>query len=132
METRYSLEHQQQSSASVRRRTFTVPPSDVEEDRLVQQQQLHAVQSVLHHVGAMLQDADDTVTQLSTQPEVLGQAMIRACRECADALGHLAQQLEEQSDEDRRRLAQACVQDVQQQQQQLLLLENNNNNNNFD
>ena len=73
---------------------------------------------VLEAVGDILDHADHTLEELSSN-DLLGSAIVRSCGGLADAVGQLASELEKQSEEDRRALATACLEDVQKQQQAL-------------
>ena len=95
--------------------------SDLDVDRKNQQQDEQVAKEALDIVGKMLQDADKILYDLE-KDDLLGEAIVRRCQELADTIGNLADDLESKSDEDRKALAQACVQDAQEQQQ------NNNNN----
>lgn len=87
--------------------------SDLEEDALSQQADHNVAEQILTQVGQLLQQADRTLEDIEDQ-DILGTTIVRASQNLADALGSLAQQLDQQSDEERQRLAQACLEDVQQ------------------
>ena len=91
---------------------FEIPSSDLETERNLQQRQENAAQEFLHVVGSVLEQADDALDDLEQHQDRLGHAMVRKCQELADGVGKLAEQLEQHTDEDRKRIAQACLQDV--------------------
>ena len=91
---------------------FEIPSSDLETERNLQQQQENAAQEFLHVVGSVLEQADDALDDLEQHQDRLGHAMVRKCQELADGVGILAEQLEQHTDDDRKRIAQACLQDV--------------------
>lgn len=84
--------------------------SDLEEDRLSRQEQENTAEQALKAVGSLLDTADCALSDLDN--DVLGKAISRGCKDLADAIGGLADELDQQSDEDRRALAKACLEDV--------------------
>jgi len=72
---------------------------------------------IIGALGGALEQADQALDEL-TSNDLLGTAIFRSCRDVADAVGHLADRLENQSEDDRRALANACLQDVQEATQQ--------------
>ncbi|CAB9527946.1 expressed unknown protein [Seminavis robusta] len=71
------------------------------------------IHQLLGTIGGLLDNADNALEDLhSNNPDLLGSAIVRTCQELADAVGHVAQELEQQSDGDRRALANACLQDT--------------------
>ena len=89
-----------------------VPTSDIEEERNVLVQQQKMAQELLSTLDGWLNHAENALEDLTGQEDMVGSAIIRKCQELADAIGHVANQLEQHTEEERRRLAQACVQDV--------------------
>jgi hypothetical protein len=89
-----------------------IPSSDLETERHLQQQQENAAQEFLHMLGSILEQADDALDDLEQHQDRLGHAMVRKCQELADGVGQLASQLESHTEEDRNRIAQACLEDV--------------------
>jgi len=85
--------------------------SDLEEAALAEQTQTDAAQQILHQMGEMITAADRALEDLDNQ-DVLGSAIVRGCQDLADTIGNLAQQMDRQSDKDRRVLAAACLQDA--------------------
>lgn len=76
-----------------------------------QAENVHMAQQVLQMVGGLLDEADRGLAEVENN-DLLGSALVRGCQELADAVGHLAEQLEEhQTDPERRALAEACLQD---------------------
>lgn len=72
---------------------------------------------MLDTMGGILEHAYHALDEL-TSNDLLGTAIFRGCRGLADAVGHLANELEQQSEDDRRALADACLQDVQEANRQ--------------
>jgi hypothetical protein len=70
-----------------------------------------AAHKLLEGVGALLQEADGQLQALD-EDQVLGPALYRGSQDLAAALGDLASQLEEQSEEDQQALAAACQADL--------------------
>jgi hypothetical protein len=89
-----------------------IPSSDLETERKLQQQQENAAQEFLHVLGSILEQADGALDDMEQHQDKLGHAMVRKCQELADGVGQLASQLEQHTDEDRQRIAQACLEDV--------------------
>ena len=93
------------------------PTSNVPRNR----RQRHAMaEQVLKVVGDWLDQADRGIDHLLDDSSsndqdngLLGSAIVRGCQELADAVGHVAEQLEEHSNdpERRRALAEACYED---------------------
>jgi hypothetical protein len=54
-------------------------------------QEIVAVTSL---VGALVEQAEETILELQENPDLLGTAIIRKCQECADGLEHVANELE--------------------------------------
>lgn len=111
----------------------TIPMSDIESERLLQQQQQDAATNLLEMLGTMLKQADSALNDLErttatnggeNEESMLGKAIVRTCQEFGDAIGHLADNLEQQTEEQRRSLAQACAKDVT---HDLLLSSNDSN-----
>ena len=90
----------------------SVPDSDIKDQQnlLVQQQKM--AQELLSTVGEWLNHADNALDSLTGQEEMVGNAILRKCQELADVVGDVANQLEQHTEEERQRLAQACIQDV--------------------
>lgn len=119
---------------------------DADPTSAVHRRQRHDVaEHVLHVVGDWLDQADRGLSHLEEDNSsrgggdggLLGSAIVRGCQELADAVGHVAEQLEEhaKNPEHQRALAEACCEDFnlglrllekteedqnEQQQQQLL------------
>ena len=72
-----------------------------------------AVPSMVQVLGDVLVSADQALAEISSDPTVLGNAIVRTCQDLAHAVGQLATELEQQSPEERRALADACCDDVQ-------------------
>lgn len=88
--------------------------SDLEMAAQRQDRQRDAAQFALDRLGELLNQADVSLTKLENDPLALGSAIVRGCQDLADAVGHLATQIDQQSDDERRALAQACIDDAQQ------------------
>jgi hypothetical protein len=86
--------------------------SDLEDAALADQSHDDAAQQILNQMGEMLSQADGALDNLEKE-DVLGSAIVRGCQDLADAIGGVASHLDQQSDEDRRALAQACLEDAQ-------------------
>jgi hypothetical protein len=93
----------------------------------INENDLRLLSTTIEHV---LDNVDKTLTGLEIDRDLLPTAIIRKCNEFADGIGSLADELENQSIEERKQLADVIRDD-------LLLYENNvnaaieNNNNNF-
>ena len=94
---------------------------DIDNDSNPTDQILGAVGGILDHAEGALEELISATDEQGNN--VLGTAIFRGCRELANAVGQMATELEQQSPEDRRALADACYQDVvmaqQHQEQQL-------------
>lgn len=86
--------------------------SDLEEDVLSQQERHNAAETILVQAGQLLRQADQALEDIEDQ-DILGTTIVRASQNLADAVGSLAQQIDQQSEEDRQALAQACLEDAQ-------------------
>jgi hypothetical protein len=86
--------------------------SDLEETALADQSTHDAAQQILDQMGEMLSQADGALDNVEKE-DMLGSAIIRGCQDLADAIGGVASHLDQQSDGDRRLLAQACLEDAQ-------------------
>lgn len=86
--------------------------SDLEVAAAADEQQRNAAEAALQQIGRLLSDADGALSHLESE-DVLGSAIVRGCAELADAIGHLANQIDQQTPEERRALAQACIDDAQ-------------------
>jgi len=84
--------------------------SDLDEDRRSKQQRENAAEQALEAVGSLLTTADNALEDLDQK--ALGSAIVRGCKDLADAIGGLADELDKQSDEERRALAKACLEDA--------------------
>jgi len=109
-----------------------IPKTDLESERELQQEQRDAATNLLEMLGTMLNQADSTLNDLEKTTNdqyggntLVGQAIFRKCQEFGDAIGCLANDLETQSEEQKRALAQACAKDITNDS---LLLEVTNNN----
>ncbi|GKY99927.1 hypothetical protein MPSEU_000946300 [Mayamaea pseudoterrestris] len=91
---------------------MNLPRSDIEEAALARQNQQNAAQMALDQVGKLLNLADASLSDIFDQG-MLGTAIVRGCKDLADGIGTLADQIDHQSQEERRSLAQACIQDAQ-------------------
>lgn len=109
-----------------------IPKTDLENERKFLQEQHDAATNLLEMLGTMLNTADSTLSDLETTTNdqdggdnIMGQAIVRKCQEFGDAIGRLASDLENQSEEQKKALAQACAKDITNDS---LLLEVTNNN----
>ena len=94
--------------------------SDLEEDRRSKREQENTAEQALEAVGSLLSTADNALSALE-KDDMLGSAIVRGCNDLADAIGGLADELDQQSDEERRALARTCIEDANQD----LMLESN-------
>lgn len=85
--------------------------SDLEDTALADQSRHDAAQHILDQLGNMLSQADGALDNVEKE-DMLGSAIVRGCQDLADAIGGIASHLDQQSDEDRRLLAQACLEDA--------------------
>jgi hypothetical protein len=72
---------------------------------------MNMAQHVLNVCGDVLTKASDVLDDMVDE-DLLGSAIQRGCADLANAIGSLAHQLENQTEDERRDLAQACLQDV--------------------
>jgi hypothetical protein len=84
----------------------TDEPSSVEQSSNLGTELIHVVGAGLDHVEELLQGLEDN-------PDLLGPAILRKCNELADGIGHLVNELEQHSEEQRLLLAEACHQDCE-------------------
>ena len=103
--------------------------SDLEQEQADRQGQESAAAHILATVGDLLATADAQLEQLE-QDDILSTAIYRGSQELAAAVGHLAHQLEQQTQEDQRALAAACLRDVQEHCLYLQEQQDYDNNNN--
>ena len=114
-------------TTSVMERESLLLRSDLEEETLQVQERHDMAQRMLDHVGQLLQQADHAIQDLEQHNDdnnnnnMLGSTIVRASQHLADTVGSLAQQIDQQSAEERRALAQACWDDAAQQRHGLLL-----------
>ena len=85
--------------------------SDIEIDRNNKERSLNVAKQTIDVVGNLILNADRILGDLEKN-NLLGEAIVRRCQEMADAIGHLAKELEDKNADDRKALAQACLQDV--------------------
>jgi hypothetical protein len=91
--------------------------SDLEREESQRNERRNAAQFAIDRFGELIDAANAGLSQLldeNDSSERLGTAIVRGCQELADAAGSLASHIEHQSDDDRRALAQACIDDAQQ------------------
>jgi hypothetical protein len=86
--------------------------SDIDNSRNVVTQQEAFARELLSNLGQVLNQADEALEDLQGKEDMVGSAIVRKCQELADATGQLATELERQNTYDRRRLAQACLEDA--------------------
>lgn len=99
--------------------------SDRDRDHLALQEQHNTAVQLLGVIDNLLRGADGTLGRLEADSDLLPNAILRGCTEFADLIGSLAHQLEQQSPEDRERLAGAIQDDARRQRQDLRQLESN-------
>lgn len=88
------------------------PSTDLQDDGL-------PLDKILEALGGILDNADQSLSELSEQDGVLGSAIVRGCQDLANAVGHIAGELERQSDDQRRALAEACLEDAKESTRQI-------------
>jgi len=71
----------------------------------------HQAEHMLATIGEVLGNADGMLDELEDN-EMLGSALVRCCQDLADGMDDLASQLDQQSEEERRALAQAVQHDL--------------------
>jgi hypothetical protein len=86
--------------------------SDVAEANMSRREHESAAEHAIEVIGSVLDNADDFLAQLESN-DMLGSAIVRRCEELADLIGNLAGEMEAQNDQERRIMAQACLQDAQ-------------------
>jgi hypothetical protein len=86
--------------------------SDIDNSRNAVSQQEAFARELLSNFGQVLNQADEALEDLQGKEDMVGSAIVRKCQELADATGQLATELERQNIDDRRRLAQACLEDA--------------------
>jgi len=72
-------------------------------------------------IGDLLNNADGFIQELESN-DMLGSAIVRRCQELADIIGHLAGEMEDQSDGEKGAMAQACLEDAKNDHDQLATL----------
>jgi hypothetical protein len=87
--------------------------SDLEESAFTEQERQNVAQEILHTIGSLLDQADHALEGIEKE-DMLGSAIVRASQSLADGIGNLANQIDQQTDTERRALAKACLEDVQQ------------------
>mmetsp|Transcript_11073 Transcript_11073/g.30583 ORF Transcript_11073/g.30583 Transcript_11073/m.30583 type:complete len:428 (-) Transcript_11073:1134-2417(-) len=94
--------------------------SDLEVMENEHQEREDSIQRVLNEIGSYLEKADETLEELEQdQDNLLSAAILRGCGDLANAVAHVAEELEEQSDDERRALALAFQEDAQLHLQQI-------------
>ena len=76
-----------------------------------QQQQHDLIQDILNALGNALTHADETLSHLEDNADLLPTAIVRKCQEMADGVGQLARELEQHSPQEQQEMAQACLED---------------------
>ena len=93
-----------------------LPSSDIEESAILQETCETGAQQVLDRIGIFLDQTDQSLADLDENESndgLLSSTIMRGSRELALAVGKLAEELDQQSCEERRALAQACVDEMQ-------------------
>lgn len=89
---------------------MSLPSFDADEPSSSEQQSYIGTE-VIHVVGEGLEHVEELLQGLEDNPDLLGPAILRKCNEFADGIGHLVNELEQHSEEQRLLLAEACHQD---------------------
>mmetsp|Transcript_4157 Transcript_4157/g.5449 ORF Transcript_4157/g.5449 Transcript_4157/m.5449 type:complete len:422 (+) Transcript_4157:65-1330(+) len=90
--------------------------SDVEASDREQQDRENALQHILDQAGDFLDQADRVLDGLDEyEDDLLSKSLLRGCSDLANAVGGIADQLDQQSHEERRSLVKACIADIQEQ-----------------
>lgn len=95
------------------------PSTDLQEDG-------PPLEKILDALGGILDNADQSLEELSDQEGVLGSAIVRGCQDLANAVGHIAGELEQQSDAQRQALAEACLEDAKETTRRIEAAQSNN------
>ncbi|KAI2503428.1 hypothetical protein MHU86_11057 [Fragilaria crotonensis] len=85
--------------------------SDIEDAINRRKTHENAAEKAIKVIGDLLDNADTFLAQLESD-EVLGSAIVRCCQELADVIGNLAGEMDGQSDQEKRAMARACLEDV--------------------
>ena len=85
--------------------------SDVEDANNRRKAHESAAEKAIQVIGDLLNNADTFLAQLESD-EVLGSAIVRCCQELADVIGSLAGEMDGQSDQEKRDVAKACLEDA--------------------
>ncbi len=86
----------------------------------------NVAEKIIEEAANFLNHADRTLNEIECNGK-LGEAIMRTTESLADAVGHVATQLNNQTDDERKLLAQACLQDMRQHHSLLLEVEGADN-----
>jgi hypothetical protein len=92
------------------RQRVSLPSFDADEPSSVHQSSDLGTE-LIHAVGSGLEQVEELLQGLEDNPDLLGPAILRKCNELADGIGHLVNELEQHSEEQRLLLAEACSED---------------------
>ncbi|GAX19081.1 hypothetical protein FisN_3Lh015 [Fistulifera solaris] len=96
--------------------------SDLEQAAQMEKERENVAERIIEEAANFLNHADRTLNEIESNGK-LGEAIMRTTESLADAVGHVATQLNNQTDDERKLLAQACLQDMQQHHSLLLEVE---------
>jgi hypothetical protein len=85
--------------------------TDIELSRARNRDRENAAEKAIAVMGDVLNNADSFLTQLESN-DMLATSILRRCQDLADLIGNLAGEMEGQSYEEKRLLAQACILDA--------------------
>lgn len=88
-----------------------LPTSDVEDASNRRKAHESAAEKAIEVIGDLLDNADTFLAQLESD-EILGSAIVRCCQELADVIGSLAGEMDGHSDQEKRAMAKACLEDA--------------------
>jgi hypothetical protein len=85
--------------------------TDIQASQTNRDQHHGAAEHALQVISDLLENADAFLDDIESD-DMLGSAIVRRCQELADLIGGLAGELEHKSEDERRALAQACIEDA--------------------
>jgi len=96
--------------------------SDLDTARSERQEQVNAIEEALEVIGELLNNADAALSEVESNG-TLGTAIVRISQSIAETVGAVAENIENQSDEEKRELARACVTNIEAFHRNALLLD---------
>lgn len=107
--------------------TSSIMRSDLEQAAHTEKERENIAENLIDEAAKFLSNADRTLEEIESNG-MLGEAIMRTTETLADAIGHVAKQLESQTEDERKVLAQACLQDIQQHHSLMLQVEGGESN----